>query len=347
MIDTNHQWRVLSHRWFLVGLVLTLSFAMVAGFAYLYHSTVVASKITKQQTDNFDHGQVTQSPSVPIESPRSEVTVLFGGDMMFDRNIRQAIQRSGKDHIFSRMQPFISQHDLVVANLEGPVTDNESVSLGSIVGSRENFIFTFEPLVPQLLHDANIKVVNLGNNHINNFGSDGVQQTKERLTAASISYFGNITGEDTEDSVVEQTIGDVRFGFVNFNQFAPRSLEVALADIASLGDKVDFIIVYTHWGNEYELTINEVLRQQAQAMIDAGADMIIGSHPHVIQPSEVYKGKYIYYSLGNFVFDQYFDENVQTGLLLSVAFSSIDGSIKPIEHRIHLEKGGQTILLEP
>ncbi|MBP9820073.1 CapA family protein, partial [Candidatus Woesebacteria bacterium] len=256
-------------------------------------------------------------------------------------------QRSGKDHIFSRMQPFISQHDLVVANLEGPVTDNESVSLGSIVGSRENFIFTFEPLVPQLLHDANIKVVNLGNNHINNFGSDGVQQTKERLTAASISYFGNITGEDTEDSVVEQTIGDVRFGFVNFNQFAPRSLEVALADIASLGDKVDFIIVYTHWGNEYELTINEVLRQQAQAMIDAGADMIIGSHPHVIQPSEVYKGKYIYYSLGNFVFDQYFDENVQTGLLLSVAFSSIDGSIKPIEHRIHLEKGGQTILLEP
>ena len=81
-------------------------------------------------------------------------------------------------------------------------------------------------------------------------------------------------------------------------------------------------IVYAHWGIEYATTSPEYVRELARSFIDAGAELVVGSHPHVVEESEIYKGNTIYYSLGNFIFDQYFSEDVRNGLLLEAVFNS-------------------------
>ena len=86
-------------------------------------------------------------------------------------------------------------------------------------------------------------------------------------------------------------------------------------------EKVDFVIVMPHWGTEYKTTSTENQKYLAYRWIDAGADMVIGGHPHVIEESEIYKDKYIYYSLGNYIFDQWFEEDVKNGLAVNFKFT--------------------------
>ncbi len=124
------------------------------------------------------------------------VTLLFGGDMMFDRSIRTAMRKRGNDFPLVPLKDLFTQSDIVVANLEGPITDNFSRSEGSVIGSRENYFFTFDPSVAKSLKDAGVGMVNLGNNHILNFNEEGVVQTKKYLEAAEVGYFGAPT--DTE-----------------------------------------------------------------------------------------------------------------------------------------------------
>jgi poly-gamma-glutamate synthesis protein (capsule biosynthesis protein) len=90
-----------------------------------------------------------------------------------------------------------------------------------------------------------------------------------------------------------------------------------LADIKIADQNSDQVIIFSHWGNEYEQKPTDQDISLAHSFIDHGADLVIGAHPHVIQSKEIYQGKYIYYSLGNFVFDQYFDDEVRCGLVLS------------------------------
>lgn len=294
-------------------------------------------------------------PSISVEEPtlrspsaaeQKSVTLLFGGDLMFDRSIRSSIDENGVDFILSELYPLFSTYDAVVANLEGPVTDNPSISLGSEPGSARNFSFTFSPLITDLLKKSNISIVNLGNNHITNFGTDGIIQTKKYLIESTINYFGD-TGNETQSTerVLIKIINNQTIAFVNYNQFAASGFEHALEDVAfaNADPTVDTIIVYTHWGNEYVPTANTVIQNQAHSIIDAGADLIIGSHPHVIQNKEVYNGKTIYYSLGNFVFDQYFSKETTEGLLVAVEIVD-DGNMTFYEIPVRLLVTGKTVL---
>ncbi|MDD3679599.1 MAG: CapA family protein, partial [Candidatus Shapirobacteria bacterium] len=120
---------------------------------------------------------------VSLENDQTKVRLLFGGDLMFDRHIRLAGQNLGYDFVFSDLKELFFDYDLVIANLEGPITDNASVSLGTMPGTPQNFIFTFDPQVAGLLADHNIRIVCLGNNHILNFGQKGLDSTKQYLTA--------------------------------------------------------------------------------------------------------------------------------------------------------------------
>ncbi len=115
----------------------------------------------------------------------------------------------------------------------------------------------------------------------------------------------------------------------------------ALHDLEEI---VDFIVVYSHWGYEYEHEPNIIQRQLAHEFIDAGADLVVGSHPHVIQSSEVYRDKHIYYSLGNLIFDQYWEESVRCGLFISVTINPKDFSYTTQETTVHLEKDGSTVI---
>lgn len=251
---------------------------------------------------------------------RHEASVIFGGDVMLDRTIRSAIERNGGNFVFSCLNTLLHEADLAVVNLEGPITENPSISLGSVVGSPENFTFTFPLETPHILKGANIWMVNIGNNHILNFGWDGVRRTTKELRDAGMHYFG----DPTDQNVSYERIHGVPIAFINYNEFAPQgwreSVSTTIEQVIAARRDQYVPVVYAHWGDEYE-PAPERIKEWARAFIDAGAEIVIGAHPHVVQEHEVYKGKYIYYSLGNLVFDQYWNENVRRGLLLHITFT--------------------------
>ncbi|MCX6816806.1 MAG: CapA family protein [Candidatus Beckwithbacteria bacterium] len=284
-------------------------------------------------------------PSPDMPSPPRPVNLIFAGDLSFDRHIRQMADQNSYDFILVPLKDLFFSADLVIVNLETPITDNPSVSVGSVIGSPQNYRFTSAPETAAVLARHNIKLVNLGNNHTLNFGLDGLKQTKGYLTAAGVDFFGN-TGQasDSARSAVKQ-INQLNFGFVNYNQFASDSLSAALEDLQTLRPRVDVLIVFCHWGEEYQPIASPTIQAMAHQFIDNGADLVIGTHPHVIQQSEIYQGQPIYYSLGNFVYDQYFSPQTRKGMLVSVTTDPENLiSTSTQEDYVDLLPSGQTIL---
>jgi poly-gamma-glutamate capsule biosynthesis protein CapA/YwtB (metallophosphatase superfamily) len=245
--------------------------------------------------------------------------VIVGGDMMFDRSIRTTINAKGGDYVFSCIDPALSGADLVVANLEGPITSNPSKSVGSAVGGEGNYTFTFPVATAGLLYRHGVRVVNLGNNHILNFDFDGLRSTESELKKSGVQYFG----DPVEQDIATTSIHGIELAFINYNQFGLGSYEArastTISQIRNAKSADEIAVVYTHWGTEYQ-PADEYQIALAHEFIDAGAAIVIGSHPHVVQAHEIYKGKNIYYSLGNFIFDQYWMDSVRSGLLLNIMF---------------------------
>lgn len=288
-----------------------------------------------------------RSTQLSTPSTPTDTTILFTGDLMFDRDIRAAAQKKGNDFIFAPLRELLLAQDFVVTNLEGPITSSSSRSLGSAVGSPANYSFTFDPSLAETLYRHNIRVVNLGNNHILNFGTTGLDQTLSTLAQTGIAAFGYTGAATTSSPLAYSQVIDhnhQKIALVNYNQFALGSEAVALGEISRLRPQVDWVVVYTHWGNEYQPEAVPVTVQLAHQFIDSGADLIIGSHPHVIQNHEIYKDKHIYYSLGNFVFDQYFEPAVRKGLLVKAIFNVNQKKINLTEIPVFLLKNGQTSL---
>lgn len=294
----------------------------------------------KELTSHFAFALSSQSVpsgSCPVPaSAVSEVKILFVGDMSFDRYIRQAVNKRGSDYLFSCVDPLLKDADFVVGNLEGPITSYKSTSEGTVMGSPENYRFTFPTTTAQLLFQHNIKVVNIGNNHIDDFGSEGISSTQKYLTDAGVSYFGGLIGNTSIYRVSDEGID---LSFINYNQFGGDSPEKTAELIASEHTAGKKVIVYTHWGEEYT-TPTERVRSIAKLFANNGADLIIGSHPHVIQEHEIVGNTPVYYSLGNFIFDQYFDSSVTKGLAVLLNIS--DERIGVKEYPLTLEKDGRT-----
>ena len=265
---------------------------------------------------------------------------------MLDRSIRVAIDRVGISQVFADLAPVFSSHDAVIMNLEGPITTFPTVSVGTVPGTPNNFRFTFDPSVLEYLKTFPL-IVNIGNNHIRDFNLEGVQQTKKYLEEADIPYFGN-SGFEAEPServlLLENENGTI--AYVNYNQFIADGYNTAMADLefASTQSRADLVVLYTHWGSEYVEVPNSTIKNQAIAFFDAGADLIVGTHPHVIQPWEDVQGKRVYYSLGNTVFDQYFSAATRRGMLVSAEWDGLD--LEFSEQYVLMEGSGRTILEE-
>jgi gamma-polyglutamate biosynthesis protein CapA len=270
----------------------------------------------------------------------NETKILFVGDMMFDRYIRQVGDKKGGDFIFSCIGDFLKNSDLVVGNLEGPITNNPSISLGSEIGSPENYVFTFPTSTAQLLVDNNIKIVNLGDNHIGNFGQEGIASTKKYLSKAGVNYFGGIGGDE---SIYLADTSGAKISFVSYNEFGGITPEKVAQRIAQEKANGRTVFVYSHWGDEYSHPPERIKRVATRFAV-AGADFIIGSHPHIISPYEKIGSTTVYYSLGNFIFDQYWDKKVSTGLVLELNIK--DGIIKTTEHQVSLSSDGRTCLTD-
>ncbi len=279
--------------------------------------------------------------ALPDNSPRA--TIIFGGDMMFDRHIRTVAEQEGGDFIFSCIDDTLQGADLVVANLEGPITEHQSVSVGTKPPDLANFTFTFPTSTAILLARHNIGLVSLGNNHIMNFNEAGVMSTMVALADAGVGFFGS----PLQSAFVRREVNGVPIEFVSYNEFGGSGADVAVHQIEFARENGYLPIVYAHWGEEY-VPAREDEKALAHRFIDAGAEIVIGSHPHVVQEHELYppkgeagQGKHIYYSLGNLVFDQYWEQSVSTGLLLRVVFEK-SGVVGIEEIPIELQPNGRT-----
>ncbi|MCX6762167.1 MAG: CapA family protein [Candidatus Moranbacteria bacterium] len=321
---------------FFLGLALVFFVAVLLIFANRENrkDLFVEKKLQNNLVENSDGDKIV---------PKKLVKILFVGDIMLDRYVREAVGKYGKgnyNYVFDQIRDKLAGYDLVVGNLEGPITDKSSVSVGTAMDEKKNLVFSFDPAVAKALASNNIKLVDLGNNHILNQDEDGVAQTKKYLDEAGIQYFGNTGGEG--NSFLIKNIGGTKIGFVNYNYSVAGSFEKAIKDIEAAKKKSDIVVVCPHWGTEYIVgDPGQKTRSEAYELIDAGADAIIGGHPHVIEDSEVYKNKKIYYSLGNFIFDQYFQKETMEGLGVELTVNS-DLTMEFNELKFEMTKRGHT-----
>ncbi|MBI4993160.1 MAG: AmmeMemoRadiSam system protein B [Candidatus Magasanikbacteria bacterium] len=243
-------------------------------------------------------------------------SVLFFGDMMLDRNVAEKIKENGADWLFSALageeNRFFSGMDEINANLEGPFADSRRKTSKSIA-------FRFDPALIPTLKKYNFSIFNLANNHTLDMGKQGFEEAKKNLQNVGLAFYGAQYGIDS----LTREIGGLKIGFVGFNDTNVQvDVEKLKEEIIKLKNSADFIIVSAHWGEEYQfLKSNKHQQKLARDIIDAGADIIIGHHPHVVQEMEVYKNKPIFYSLGNFIFDQYFSAETQQGLAVGLVMS--------------------------
>jgi len=251
-----------------------------------------------------------------VYGPKQEeqaVSLLFLGDLMLDRYVFQKTLQSGDyNWPFDKFGLFLKGINYRIANLEGPVTDFKSRSIHDM-----SVVFTFNPnFLPYLKND--FEIFNLANNHIMNYGKSGLEQTYKYLQDNNIQYFGSVDNSNNLSTIIEKN--GLKIALVGYHSLTGSNFEKVNAEVKKLDSKADQVIVYTHWGREYQsFDFLNIQQAQAHQLIDSGADIIIGSHPHVIQPLEQYKGKMIFYSLGNFIFDQFFSSQTQQGLGVGIS----------------------------
>lgn len=204
--------------------------------------------------------------------------------------------------------------DLAVGNLECVISDR-----GRLVPKA--YSFRAHPRVIDVMKRAGLDVLSVANNHVGDFGTDAFVDMLNRLDQAGIGYFGGGRNLAEARRPWVKEIKGTRIALLAYNEVELRSYEAldtrpGLAwlvdsrvrqDIAQARKLADFVIVYPHWGLEYHTMPSARQREAGRLMIDAGADLVVGAHPHVIQTAEYYNGKWIIYSLGNFVFDDFMD----------------------------------------
>ncbi len=246
---------------------------------------------------------------IPEDKKDSQLKILFVGDIMMDRSIRTKAEKVGYDFYYECVAPTFSKYDFVVANLESTVTNYQSVSVGKPQEDYNHFRFTIDPKALVAMKDSGINVVGVDNNHIFDFGKEGIELTRKNVLESGLNYFGDPIDENYSNLRLEKN--SIAFNLVSFNEFFGSS-DKTLKNVEKVKNQQEPIIIFSHWGDEY-VSAPERVKKWARQFIDSGADAVIGMHPHVIQETETYKNSFIAYSLGNFVFDQYFSEEVKRG----------------------------------
>jgi len=273
-------------------------------------------------------------PTPPTESALSQtqntkIIFMAVGDMMFDRGVKTMVTKYGKADFafsFAQIKDFLSQADILFGNLEGPISER-----GKKVGSI--YSFRFARAIVETLKTIGFDVLSLANNHMLDYQTIALEDTMNALQNAGIDYVG--AGFNTEQAFalkIKEQQG-TKIGFLAFENLGPATWQagehktgmawISAKDFAQIQEnisqaksKVDILIVSLHAGVEYQPMPDAFQKAFAQMAIEKGADIVIGHHPHVVQPLIPYKNGWIAYSLGNFIFDQYFSPQTMQGAIL-------------------------------
>lgn len=290
---------------------MNLNFAKILGLIVVFFMMVFFGyAIYLQKNDDVVSIKTAIDKRNLIVNDESSFTFILGGDAMlgravawkFDNDVTQAFEKLG--------QNYFANKNLGLINLEGPIS-TENITPNP---TADNLVFNFPLNSIAALKYLGVNAVSLGNNHSQNQGQTGLDATRTLLTEAGITPIGAQTTFN-ENSIKEFKGNNINLSVITINELANQ--DDLMSVIKAEKTKGNLVLVFPHWGNEYQTTHSGNQTELGHSWIDSGADLVIGSHPHVVQDAEVYKNKPIFYSLGNFVFDQNFSSETQHGLILS------------------------------
>lgn len=270
------------------------------------------------------------------EKEEAPISILFAGDIMIADNRGTGIlvkRFNDPNYPFLKIADTMRAADITFANLEGPIAEE---GRGFKAGSR--YSFRMEPRIVEGLLFAGFDVLSLANNHIWDYSRVALEDTVDILNNNNIAPVGAGKSEEEANAPVIKTIGDTRVAFLAYttlyrppyggyayveaqgknagmSKFDREEIIKKITELKS-SKRADIVVISFHWGIEYESQSNNDQQKIAHELIDAGADMIIGHHPHVPQEIEHYKEGWIAYSLGNFVFDQDFSKETMKGMMV-------------------------------
>ncbi|AKM83345.1 hypothetical protein A2422_00635 [Candidatus Woesebacteria bacterium RIFOXYC1_FULL_31_51] len=272
-------------------------------------------------------------PNQPLnELKNNQTTIIFVGDIMLGRSVMgKAIEVGDNYYPFRKTSEVLNNADITFANLENPIVKNCPGTIGGF-----KFCTNYE--IANGLTFAGIDIVSLANNHSGNYGLEGLTETKKFLSDNNISYVG-------DSNLAIKEVNGTKFGFLGFDYTLKNNLDNDLKLIKDSKGKVDVLIIGVHWGDEYKDEANSLQRTIAKKMIEAGVDVIIGGHPHWIEDYEEINGKSVYYSLGNFIFDQMWSEETKKGLVVKLTFDRTN-LVKKEEFNTYIKSIGQPEIVD-
>ena len=288
----------------LIAVIILLVMFIAIGNAILFGKRNRPEKIVSETKD-----AVVEIIVKPTPSPKPiTAKILIAGDVMLGRTVTvESLDKNNDPNFpFWNVSKVLADADLVFVNLESPiVTDCPRIY--------EGYKFCAPPEMMEGLVTAGVDVVTLANNHTYNFGVDGYDETISYLNSENINSVGY-------GNLIRRKVGDTTFGFLGFD-FLTNTPTQDDYDLVMVSDvEVDVLIVGVHWGVEYVEVPNEYQVGIAEKLVESGADVIAGHHPHWVQSIEDINGVPVYYSLGNFVFDQMWSEETKKGLVVILEY---------------------------
>jgi poly-gamma-glutamate synthesis protein (capsule biosynthesis protein) len=267
-----------------------------------------------------------------------KISICFTGDVLLDRDIENTILSKGENFLFAEVQPILSQFSFRVINLECPITSIENPL-------EKEIIFKANYTGLKVLKSQKITHVGLANNHINDHRFEGAKETYMNLLNNGMIPIGwyptdSSYCQPTKIEKENQTI--LIYAAMQLDVSDEEKKNICLLEDFELFESIKIhqknypnvlIVGYLHWGIEYHQTPSEKQIKYAHKLIDAGVDIVIGHHPHVVQSIDFYKNKPIFYSLGNFIFDQH-QPNTKKGIVLGVEFSRNQALFEILPYKI-------------
>lgn len=295
------------------------------------------AKVHKTATEKqFDRSRIIKMTSV--------------GDIMLSRTVYRKMSAKGYLSPFQNVATKLAQADITFGNLECPLSDTFRPSL-------HGMSFVSPRNAAQGLVKAGVDILGLANNHTGNFGARAFKDTLDVLKQNKIEWVGGGMTEAEAKNYKILKIKGKRFAFLNINaitgdivargkspgvwhidlapwgRFNRKQVSEVLKKIKEADGKSDFVVIMVHWGQEYTHDPNVDMKVLAHQLVDAGADLIVGTHPHWTQGVEIYRDRFIAYSLGNFIFDQEWSLETKQGLILDTIFYEgrlINASFTPV-----------------
>lgn len=226
---------------------------------------------------------------------------------MLGRSVmNESLNKNNPTYPFQNVAGILNAADIVFGNLENPIIKDCRITTSGM-------IFCTKPEMINGLKYAGVDILSIANNHAKNYGDSGFFETKKYLNENTINYVG-------DGNLIIKDIDGTKFGFLGFNflDTYPKDLDIDL--IKESKTKVNVLIAMVHWGSEYTPEPTKAQKNIAESLIGSGVDVIAGVHPHWVQGVDKINDKVIFYSLGNFIFDQAWSEDTKKGLAIRLNF---------------------------